>query len=71
VTGILCDFLEGGGCVVTANWSAQVYRFKETHTFYGRYRYELQPRGESWVIRKKRILVLNDAVPTAMDIYCL
>ena len=71
VTGILCDFQPDGGWVVTANWSAHIYRFSETHTFYGRYRYELQPRGDSWVIRKKRILVLNDAVPTAMDIYCL
>lgn len=71
VSGILCDFQADGSCVVTANWSAHVYRFKETHTFYGRYRYELQPRGASWVIRKKQVLLLNDAVKTAIDIYCL
>lgn len=71
VTAILSEFRSDGSAVVTANWMTQVYRFKATTSYYGRYRYELQPNGKSWLIRKKRILVLNDMVPTALDIYCV
>jgi 3-phenylpropionate/cinnamic acid dioxygenase small subunit len=71
VSGILCEFQADGSCVATANWSTHVYQFKTTNTFYGNYRYLLEPHEGGWRIKKKRILVLNDAISTALDIYCV
>jgi 3-phenylpropionate/cinnamic acid dioxygenase small subunit len=69
VTNVLPTFDESGSCTVRASWQANVYRFKSTTTFYGSYNYLLVPNGDSWLIKKKRILVLNDVVPSALDIY--
>lgn len=69
VSNVLCELQPDGNCIVTASWTAHVYRFKATSTFYGSYRYLLVPEGSSWLIRRKRILVMNDVVPTALDIY--
>lgn len=68
VTNVLPTFQDDGSCIVTASWSTHVYRFKQTSTFYGSYRYLLLPDGDGWRIRKKRILVMNDAVSIPLDI---
>ncbi len=69
VSNVLATLQDDGSCVATASWTAHVYRFKTTATFYGSYRYLLVPGGNNWMIKKKRILVMNDAVSTPLDIY--
>jgi 3-phenylpropionate/cinnamic acid dioxygenase small subunit len=71
VTNILPTFRTNGSCAVRASWQAHVYQFKATTTFYGSYHYELLPNGESWLIHKKKILLLNDLIPTVLDIYSI
>jgi 3-phenylpropionate/cinnamic acid dioxygenase small subunit len=71
VTNVLPSFLPDGSCEARASWQANVYRFKTTTTFYGSYKYLLVPNGEGWLIKKKRILVLNDLVSSTLDIYCV
>jgi 3-phenylpropionate/cinnamic acid dioxygenase small subunit len=71
VSCVLPEFHDDGSCTVTANWNCNVYRSRQTATFYGSYRYLLEAEGDSWLIRKKRIVLMNDAVPTPIDIYSL
>lgn len=71
VSNVLASFHEDGSCTATANWNCHVYRSRQTAVFYGSYRYLLIPDGDGWLIGKKRILLMNDAVPTPIDIYSL
>jgi 3-phenylpropionate/cinnamic acid dioxygenase small subunit len=56
-------------CAVSANWQAHAYRQEATTTFYGRYSYLLVANSDSWLIQKKKVVVLNDLIPTVLDIY--
>lgn len=58
---------EGYG--VTANWVSHAFRNAETVTFYGTYHYRLVEDGESFRILAKKIVVMNDLIPTVLDIY--
>jgi 3-phenylpropionate/cinnamic acid dioxygenase small subunit len=69
VTNIVPKFQVDGSCEARASWQTNVYQFRTTTTFYGSYRYLLTPNGDSWLVRKKKILVLNDTIPTVLDIY--
>ena len=71
VTNILPTFEGDGLCQVRASWQAHVYRLNITSTFYGSYHYVLERGGDGWLIKKKKILVLNDMIPTVLDIYCI
>jgi 3-phenylpropionate/cinnamic acid dioxygenase small subunit len=71
VTNVLPSFNEDGTCNVRASWQAHVYRSGITTTFFGSYHYLLEPDGDNWLIKKKKILVLNDLIPTVLDVYCV
>jgi 3-phenylpropionate/cinnamic acid dioxygenase small subunit len=71
VTNILPSFLADGSCEVRASWQTNVYQFKTSTNYYGSYHYLLAPKGDSWLIRKKKILVMNDSIPTVIDIYSI
>ena len=71
VTNVLPTFRPDGSCEARASWQTNVYQFKTTTTFYGSYHYLLTPNAESWLIRKKKVLLFNDTIPTVVDIYSL
>ena len=58
-----------GTCSVSAKWVTHLYRKSQATHFFGQYDYLLVPDKDSWRIRKKRILVFNDRIPTVLDIY--
>lgn len=58
-----------GNCVVKANFVTHLFKRNVSQSFYGRYDYLLVAQGESWCIRKKKIIVLNDLIDTVLDIY--
>jgi len=60
---------EGYG--VTANWVSHAFRNGETTTFYGTYHYRLLEEGSGFSIEAKKIIVMNDLIPTVIDIYNL
>lgn len=70
-SNILFEPLPDGTCKVRSNWTTHVLRAGLTSVFYGRAEYVLTPNGSSWRIRRKKILLLNDVIPTVVDIYCL
>lgn len=46
-------------------------RAGRTHAFFGRYEHELIATTEGWRISRKLIRLLNDVVPTLLDIYSI
>lgn len=58
-----------------ASWTTHVYRVKrkEHQVHCGRYEYTLKrPDSDSeWKIGRKKVTLVNDTVPTMVDIYCL
>ena len=58
-----------GNCVVKANFVTHLFKRNVSQSFYGHYDYLLVAQGESWCIRKKKIIVLNDLIDTVLDIY--
>jgi len=46
-------------------------RAGRTHAFFGRYEHELVETAEGWRISRKLIRLLNDVVPTLLDIYSI
>ncbi len=71
VSNILFEPLADNTCAVRSNWATHVCRAGVSSVFYGRADYVLAPHGTSWRIRRKKILLLNDLIPTVVDIYCL
>lgn len=71
------------GCVVTAAdagllrvesaWTCHVYDVKRRgqHTFFGRYEHLLRRDGEVWRIAAKKVVLMNDVIPTMLDFYCV
>ena len=60
-------------CDVEASWTVHLYdpRLKTQHVLFGRYEHGLRREGERWLIARKKILLLNDHIPTMIDFYCL
>lgn len=71
VTNIRAIRRADGHCEVKANWQANSYRFRKSSSFYGSYEYLLRPNGAAWLIARKKIVVLNDEIPTVLDIYSI
>jgi len=44
-------------------------RSERSHVFFGRYEYRLQNHDGDWRIARKKILLLNDTIPTVVDFY--
>jgi 3-phenylpropionate/cinnamic acid dioxygenase small subunit len=56
-----------------STWVSHVYfpRSRESHAFFGRSEHELALRDGDWRITRKKILLLNDYIPTMLDVYCV
>jgi 3-phenylpropionate/cinnamic acid dioxygenase small subunit len=56
---------------VESSFTVNVYdvRSNRSHTYFGRYEHELLHEGESWKISRKVIRLMNDVVPTMLDVY--
>jgi benzoate/toluate 1,2-dioxygenase subunit beta len=65
-------FVEADG-TVTAAWSVHQFNPKkqDQHSFFGRYDYCVSQSEGAWKIAMKKITLLNDRIPTAIDIYAL
>jgi len=56
-----------------STWTAHLYdpRLKTQHVLFGHYEHRLRREREDWKIARKKILLLNDHIPTMIDFYCL
>jgi len=46
-------------------------RAERTHHFFGRYHHTLRHEEGTWRIARKKILLLNDTIPTVVDFYSI
>lgn len=58
---------------VRSSWSCHVAfpRNRDAHAFFGSYRHELAWVSDGWRIQKKHIVLMNDYIPTMLDINCV
>jgi len=60
----------GDGVIeVRSNYTTHSYKHKTTKTFYGYYEHRLRLSGDRLLIARKRVIVLNDTIPTVLDLY--
>ena len=70
VSNIRTEFLVDGNCRTKANWQVHSYRQEQANMFFGFYQYLLAPRGDGhWRIQKKKIVVMNELIPTVLDVH--
>ena len=62
-----------GRLEVRASWSCLTFfpTGPSEHTFHGRSRYVLARSEGEWRIAKKKIELMNDYIPTMLDVYCV
>ena len=56
---------------IDSSFIVNVYdvRTSRSHAYYGRYEHELRRQDGAWKISRKVIRLLNDVVPTMLDVY--
>ena len=73
VTNILVERADDGSAEVSSSFT--VHRFDvrsgNSHVFFGRYEHAFRREGDGWVIARKKILLLNDVIPTVVDFYSI
>jgi len=58
-----------GTVMARTRWVVHLFRKGEQTQFFGHAEYLLAADAAGWKIRRKKILVLNDLIPTVLDIY--
>ncbi|MGI4880712.1 MAG: aromatic-ring-hydroxylating dioxygenase subunit beta [Janthinobacterium lividum] len=73
VGNVLVEREDHDGAHVAASFAVHLYdvRAQRTHVFFGRYEYRLQHAAGGWRIAMKKILLLNDVIPTVIDFYSI
>jgi len=71
VSGIRVSGYDGSSCQVSASWVVFSFKDKQSHQFNGRYEYTLAQQDGSWLIRRKKIIVNNEVIPSLMDFYSI
>ncbi|WP_372725522.1 aromatic-ring-hydroxylating dioxygenase subunit beta [Immundisolibacter sp.] len=69
VTNIRVGEAVDGVLPVKATWQANAYRNERTDSFYGTYEYGLREEKGKLVIARKKIVLMNDVIPSVVDIY--
>ncbi|HPU50830.1 MAG TPA: aromatic-ring-hydroxylating dioxygenase subunit beta [Burkholderiaceae bacterium] len=64
---------ESGHAVVHSSWNCQRLdlRSAQTHLLFGHYEHHLRNQGQGWRIAGKKVVLMNDRIPTMVDFYCL
>jgi 3-phenylpropionate/cinnamic acid dioxygenase small subunit len=68
--------IENAGSVrlqVESSWTCHVHNPKHRgeHVFFGRYEHLLREGPQGWRIASKKIVLMNDVIPTLLDFYCV
>ena len=59
--------------VVDSSWTCHVYELKQRtqHVFFGSYQHHLLCEQGHWRIQSKKVILMNDLLPTMLDFYCI
>ena len=71
VTNVLVTASATDAVETSASWTVHRYdtRRKDAHVFFGLYEHRLERRDGEWLIARKKVLLMNDIVPTVLDVY--
>jgi 3-phenylpropionate/cinnamic acid dioxygenase small subunit len=71
VGNVLAEVVDGAIIRVDSSFivNVQDIRSRRSHAYFGRYEHELRLEGATWKISQKIIRLMNDVVPTMVDIY--
>lgn len=69
ISNILVEPLTDGKLFVTSSWQVHAFRNKKLTTYAGHYEHTLRPNGNGWLIARKKTVVINDVIPSVLDIY--
>jgi benzoate/toluate 1,2-dioxygenase beta subunit len=71
VTNVLIEEAGRDWASVSAAFIVHRYdvRSERAHAFFGRYEYRIQRKANAWLIGAKKVLLLNDTIPTVLDVY--
>jgi 3-phenylpropionate/cinnamic acid dioxygenase small subunit len=69
VTNVRVKKADGDLLEVASTWAAYSFHGGETKIFYGFYDYQLRRVDSAWRISAKKITILNDVIPTLLDIF--
>ncbi|MEY3906343.1 MAG: hypothetical protein RIR59_1166 [Pseudomonadota bacterium] len=73
VTNVLVVEAQGDHAVISAAFNTHRFdaRMSRADQFFGRYDYRVVRHGDAWKIARKKITLLNDMIPTVVDINVL
>lgn len=69
VTNVIIQEVSDSQLEVKAKWVTHYYRFGVAAYVFGDVSYTLKPAGNSWVILRKHVLVMNDTIDAVLDFY--
>lgn len=69
LSGIRIEREDASDVVVEASFAVHAYRKGETQTFYGAYEHVLRKNGDQLTIARKKITLVNDVIPSVLDVY--
>ena len=71
VTNVMVADAGEGEAELSSCFTVHLYdpRSERAHVFFGRYEHRLLLIGSEWRIARKKILLLNDVIPTVVDFY--
>lgn len=63
----------GPGVQVESSWTCHVHnpKHRTEHVFFGRYEHVLREGPQGWRIAGKKVVLMNDIIPTMLDFYCV
>lgn len=64
---------DAASALVHSAWSCHRLdlRGSQTQTLFGRYEHHLKATPQGWRIAGKKVVLMNDRIPTMVDFYCL
>lgn len=63
----------GDALELQSSWTCHVYDVERgaQHVFFGQYQHRLRKDSGTWLIAAKKIVLMNDRIPTMIDFYCV
>lgn len=73
ITNVLVERADSDEAVLSSCFTVHLFdrRSDRSHVFFGRYQHRLQRLDGDWRIARKKILLLNDVIPTVVDFYSI
>jgi 3-phenylpropionate/cinnamic acid dioxygenase small subunit len=61
------------GVLIESSWTCHVHdpKHRHDHVFFGRYEHALRHDAAGWRIASKKVVLMNDTIPTLLDFYCV